>query len=424
MKKIKTNYTRNGYEIDKSKEATDKFSPRTGRWVLFATVLASSMAFINQSSLNVALPALQSALGATGPELLWIINGYNLMIASFLLVGGTLGDRFGRKKIFSESFGEGASKKIDLAGAGLATLSLVGIAYGFTSAPEFGFSDSRVLISLCSGGVLLIAFIVVEKMSSHPMMSLTIFKSRSFSGANLLTLFLYGALAAYSLFLSLNFIQIQGYRETIAGVVFLPFIVLLAGMSRWSGKLVDKIGPRLPLIAGPSIVGAGFLLTGFAGLTEGPPDYWTKFLPGIFLFGVGMGLTVAPLTTTVMSSVSDKLAGAASGINNAASRVAGVLAIAILGSIALISFSHSALNHISDIDLTPEVQSKLEVEISKFGDAGVPESVPDEFFTEVDVSLKYAFVDTFRLLMYICAAMAWVSAAIAATLVKRRLEPD
>ena len=250
------------------------------------------------------------------------------------------------------------------------------------------------------------------------MLSLSIFRSRSFSGANLLTLFLYGALAAYSLFLSLNIIQIQGYRETLAGAVFIPFVILLAGMSRWSGKLVDKRGPRIPLVAGPSIVGIGFLITGFAGLTGGPSDYWTTFLPGIVVFGVGMGLTVAPLTTTVMNSVSEKLAGTASGINNAASRVAGVLAISIMGSIALISFNNSALDRVSDLELPPGVRYELEKEVSKFGNAGVPESVPAEFFSEIDRSLKYAFVDTFRLLMYICAAMAWISAGMAALLVK------
>ncbi len=530
MKKSDTNNPRTGGKKDTANEVEGHFSTRTGRWVLFATVLASSMAFINQSTLNVALPALQSALGASGSELLWIINGYNLMIASFLLVGGTLGDRFGRKKILCagivvftaaslacglsfttafligarvvqgiggalmvpgslaiitatfppdrrgraigtwsaattittvagpliggvlaekglwrfvffinvpiaiaalaalilhvpESIGEGASQKIDFTGAGLATLSLVGIAFGFTSAPEYGFSDPRVLFSLIAGGVLLAAFVFVEKKSSHPMLSLAIFRSRSFSGANLLTFFLYGALAAYSLFLSLNIIQIQGYRETLAGAVFIPFVLLLAGMSRWSGKLVDKRGPRIPLVAGPSIVGAGFLITGFAGLTGGPADYWTTFLPGIVVFGVGMGLTVAPLTTTVMSSVTEKLAGTASGINNAASRVAGVLAIAIMGSIALISFNNSALDRISDMELPSGVRYELEKEVSKFGDAGVPESVPAEFFPEIDRSLKYAFVDTFRLLMYICAAMAWISAGLAALLVKPRPRP-
>ena len=155
------------------------------------------------------------------------------------------------------------------------------------------------------------------------MIPISLFRSRTFSsGANLLTLFLYGALSAYSLFLTLNLIQAQDYRESLAGFAFLPFVLLIAGMSRWSGKLVDRIGPRIPLIVGPSLVAIGFFIHSFIGLTESPGKYWTTFFPAIFVFGVGMGITVAPLTTTVMNSVATHFAGTASGINNATSRIA------------------------------------------------------------------------------------------------------
>ena len=500
-------------------------SPERGRWVLLATIVASSMAFIDQSALNVALPALQSSLGARGSDLLWIVNGYSLTLGSLMLVGGSLGDKIGRKKVFSwgiiffalaslacglapsapfliatrviqgagsamlvpgslsiisasfdpdrrgraigtwsaattiafvvgpliggfladaglwrvifllniplaiaalitlrlrvpESRDQEAPERIDFAGAAFITLSLAGLAYGFTSAPDFGFGAPRVYLSLIVGVLSLVVFLIVEARSDHPMLPLGLFRSRTFSGANLLTLFLYGALAAYSFFLSLNLIQAQGYRESIAGFTFLPGVILLISLSRWAGGLVDRMGPRILLIVGPAIFGAGLLLTSFIGLTDGPSDYWTTFFPVSIIFGIGMGITVAPLTTTVMSAVESHYAGTASGINNTSSRVANVLTIAVLGSIALFIFGDAVADRSADINLSGEARTALQVEAAKLGDAAVPRGIPGNLVDEVELSLKLAFVDMFRTIMYICTGLAWLSALMAVFLVK------
>jgi MFS family permease len=477
-------------------------------WALVSAILASSMAFIGQSALNVALPAIQSSLQARGSELLWIINGYTLMLAAFILVGGSLGDRLGRKKVFmigialfalsslacgfatSVGFlivarivqGIGGALMVPgslaiisaaysperrggaigtwsavttiatvagpvvggfLAEAGLwrvvffinipiAAAALIilsrrvpesrneeALAYGFLAAPDFGFDAPRIFIALGLGVVFLVLFLLVENRSRNPMVRLTLFQSRSFSGANLLTLFLYGALAAYSLFLSLNVIQVQGYRESLAGFAFLPFVLILAGMSRWTGRLADRTGPRPWLILGPAIVGVGFFLTALVGLTEGPRDYWTSYFPGIAVFGIGMGFTVAPLTTTVMTSVDTRFAGTASGINNATSRVAGVLAIAVLGSVALFTFTGRVESIADAAGLGHAARAALMDEAANLGNASVPPQVPEALAAEVGRSLKIAFVHSFRIIMFVCSGLAWLSAVMAALFIEK-----
>ncbi len=501
----------------------------TERWVLTATILASSMGFIDSTALNVALSSVQASLHATGAQLLWVINGYLLMLASLILVGGSLGDRWGRKKVFmagislfvlaslacgispsiqfmiaarivqgiggslmipgslsiitsmvapdrrgraigtwsavttlvtvagpvlggfladhglwravflinaplgilslivlflkvTESHDETITGRIDVLGAALVTIGLAGVTYGFISAPGDGFQDPRVYLSLLVGVIALIAFIYVEVHVEKPMMPLGLFKSHTFSGANLLTLFLYGGLSAGTFFLSLNLIQVQGYTKTEAGLSFLPFAFLLTVMSRWSGGLADRRGPRLLLILGPSLAGCGFFWMAFAGLTNGPSSYWWAFLPGIALFGIGMGLTVAPLTTSVMGSVPTDHSGTASGINNAVSRTAGVLAIAIIGSLALFSFATSLGNRTAAINLSDQARAAMQVESQKLAGASVPSSVGLENVQAVSQSIKMAFVDTFKMIMIICAILAWISAAAAAILIEPRLQ--
>src|SRR3569832_1007184 len=132
------------------------------------------------------------------------------------------------------------------------------------------------------------------------MMPLTLFSNATFSGINLLTFFLYAGLGAGMLFLSLNLVQVQGYTQLQSGLTFLPFTILMIGIARFAGAWADKLGPRLFLIFGPAITGAGLLLLSFVGQTRGAPEYWTTFFPGIVVFGLGMSVTVAPLTATVM----------------------------------------------------------------------------------------------------------------------------
>jgi EmrB/QacA subfamily drug resistance transporter len=494
--------------------------------VLFATVLASAMAFINQSAVNVALPAIQSALKADGRQLLWVVNSNTLLLASVMLAGGSLGDRLGRKRVFMagiclftlaslacgaapstgfliasravqgaggglmipgslalitanfplerrgraigtwaaattitmvagpliggfladaglwrvvflinlplallclmalhlrvpESQDRQISRRIDLPGALLAALGMAGLIQGFTAATDWGFGNLRSFLPLSAGLAALAGFVVAELRSRDPLIPLDLFKSRTFSGANLLTLFLYGALSAYTLFFNLNLIQAQGYRASLAGLAFVPVVALLAGISRWSGRLVEKTGARLPLVLGPSIVAAGFLAHSFIGLTQGPRDYWTTFLPASALFGIGMGFTVAPLSTTVMNAVDEQFAGRASGINNAVSRIAGVLTVAVFGSIALLSFQSAVDGRAAEIGLPQAARAELQAEAQKLGEAEVPASVPSAEKGQVEQALTLAFVHAFHVVMILCAALAVLGAVSAAVLLDR-----
>jgi len=504
----------------------EKKQADTERWVLVSTILASSMAFIDGTALNVALPALQADLRASAAQLLWIINAYLLMLAALILVGGSLGDKFGRKRVFGmgialfmlaslacglapsigwmiparivqgiggaflipgslaiitasfhsdrrgkaigtwsaattlvtvigpvlggifsdiglwrlvflinlplgiitllalvfkvpESRDEKATGPVDFPGAALVTLGLAGITYGLLSAPELGFGDPRVYATLLAGLAALILFAFVEIRSPNPMVPLHLFRSSTFSGANLLTFFLYGALSVGTFFLSLNLVQAQGYSKTQAGLTFLPFSILLTALSRWAGGLADKRGPRLFLILGPALVGCGFLWMGFVGLSPGPPAYWTTFFPGVLLLGLGMGLTVAPLSTSVMTSVDTRYSGTASGINNAVSRTAGVLAIAITGSIALIVFGNMLNSRTNSMPMPEPARAQLQAEVGNMGGASAPAGIDAEMAAQIQAAIRESFVGTFQLVIFISAGMCWVAALMAAWLVKK-----
>ena len=251
-----------------------------------------------------------------------------------------------------ESRDEEAPKELDILGAILVTVGLGGFTFGFIEGPRRGFDDPLILISLIGGILGLITFIYQEWRSNHPMVPLRLFRSHTFSGANLLTFLLYGALGGALFFLPLNLVQVQGYPEGIAGLTFLPFTLLLVIMSRWAGGLVDRYGPKIPLVVGPLIVTVAFILLSFPGITAGPDDYWTTFFPATVVFGLGMGITVAPLVTAVMGSVPQHYAGIASGINNEMSRASQVLAIAVMGGLALIWFGQGLLTNTTDLNLS------------------------------------------------------------------------
>lgn len=496
-------------------------NPNTDRWVLFATISASSMAFIGGSSLNVATAAIQRDLGASGADLLWIFNAFNLVLAALILVGGSLGDHYGRKRIYMigigiftgasvicaiapttelliaaravqgfggalmipgslaiisayfedskrgaaigtwsafttltsvmgpvlggflaeaglwrmvfviniplgiaamyalvryvpESKDENASPRLDYLGATLVTLAMAGITYGFI---ELGRDTSAVngpaLAALIAGIILMIVFVIVEARIKNPMMSLKLFQSRTFTGANLLTLFLYAALGGALFFLPLNLVQIQGYGETQAGFALLPFSILLILMSRWAGGLVDRVGPRLPLTIGPIIVGFGFLLLALPGMTDGPGSYFTTYMPGAILLGLGMGVVVAPLTTTVMSAVPQHNAGIASGINNAISRSSNVFALAIMGGIALIIFSTSFEDSLSGMSLDDDMQQTLNGASENMGNIEIPAELSTAETAEVRSAIDNSFIDMFRAMMIIAVGLCWLSALLA-----------
>jgi len=503
----------------------------TDYWVLFATIAASSMAFIGGSALNVALPAIQTELGASGADLLWIVNSYALLLASLILVGGSLGDHYGRKRIYAigivtfmvtsficgispsteililartaqgvggalmvpgslaivsayfddnnrgwaigiwsaftmmtsvagpilggslaenglwrfvffiniplgiasilallryvpESYDEEAPEQLDIPGAILATLGLAGFTFGFIEGPQRGFDNPLVLVSIISGVIAIIAFIWNERRSDHPMMPLSLFSSRTFSGANLLTLLLYGALGGALFFLPLNLIQVQGYAESVAGFALLPMTIIMVGLSFFMGNVVDRYGPRLPLIIGPFLVAVGFVLFAMIGITDGQDAYWTTFLVPIVVFGLGMGITVAPLTTSVMGSVPQHNAGIASGINNAMSRSSQVLAVAIMGGIALVLFNQALLTSPTVTAIDASVQEQLATESANLAGTQVPDSLDEATQATIRQTIRESFAQTFSVIMLIAAGMSLASAIIAGIMVEDSLYAD
>jgi hypothetical protein len=259
--------------------------------------------------------------------------------------------------------------------------------------------------------------ILVEARVKHPMMPLTLFSSRDFAGANLLTLFLYAALAGTLFFMPLNLIQVQRYSATAAGAATLPFILIMFLLSRWSGGLVKRYGARLPLVVGPIIAAAGFglfLRPGVGG------SYFTTFFPAIVVLGFGMAISVAPLTTTVMNSVNQSHAGIASGVNNAVSRTAGLLAVAVFGLIMFHAFTGCLDQRLNAMPIPAEVRQVLNGERIKLAGAEITNGTNEETRVTIKQAIDECFVFGFRRVMLVGAALALAGSALAWLMIRDR----
>src|SRR5829696_950045 len=490
-------------------------------WVLAATIIGSAMAFIDGTITNVALPQIQERLGATAVDAQWIVEAYALFLAALILVGGSLGDHYGRRRIFLLGVGiftvasvacglsltpgqliaaravqgvggallvpgslaiigasfreedrgkaigtwsgfsgittaigpvvggylvdnvswraafllnvplataviliavryvpesrDPDSRRLDVPGAVLATVGLGGIVYGLINSSLAGFGSAAVILSLFLGTLALVGFVARERRTQDPMLPLTLFRSRNFSGANLLTLLLYAALGGALYFLPFALIQVHGYSATAAGSAFLPFVIITFLMSRWAGGLVTRYGARLPLIVGPVIAAAGFVLFAIPGTTG---SYWRTFFPAVVVLGLGMSLVIAPLTTTAMSSVEGRHSGLASGVNNAVSRAAGLLAIPLLGIFVFLTFSAALDAQTTSVDLSPQARQQLEAEKVDLGAADVPEGVSSETAASVEGAVAESFVAGFRVAMVAAAILAVASAAASALIIE------
>jgi EmrB/QacA subfamily drug resistance transporter len=509
--------------VIKSKAADASCTKTQGSWILAATILGSSMVFIDGTVVNVALPALQTNLNATVVDVQWVVEAYALFLAALLLAGGSLGDHFGRKRIYSigvalfalasiwcglapdisqliaaravqgiggallvpgslaiisasfsqaergraigtwsgftaitsavgpviggwliehvswravffinaplavivltlvllrvpESRDDKESRGLDWLGVVLATISLGAIVYGLIESSRLGFTHPVILTTVIGGIFTSILFIILEARARHPMLPLTLFRSRNFSGANLLTLFLYTALSGCLFFFPLNLIQVQGYTATAAGAALLPFVLIMFSLSRWSGGLVKSYGAKLPLVAGPIIAALGFALFMLPGVGG---SYWTTFFPAVVVLGLGMAVSVAPLTTTVMSAVEENRAGIASGINNAVSRTAGLLAVAVLGIVMLYAFNEQLDRHLTTLEVTPEVKQMLDGQRAKLAGAELPDNLGSVLRDKLKQTIDEAFVSGFRRVMVCAMALALLSALSAWLLIAR-----
>jgi len=490
-------------------------------WVLLATILGSSMAFIDGTVVNVALPVLQEDLHATVADVQWVVEAYALFLAALILVGGSLGDRFGRKRLFAigialftlaslgcglsptisvlifaravqgigaalltpgslalisasfsgaergraigtwsgftsitsalgpvlggwlvqygswrlifflngplaivvlsiliwrvpESRAQQTNHHLDWPGAVLATLGLGALVYGLITSSTVGLGSPEVLLPLGVGILALGAFLIVEARSLAPMLPLPLFRSRTFSGVNLLTLLLYAATGATTFFVPFNLIRAQGYSATAAGAAFLPFILLMFLLSRWSGGLVGRFGAKLPLVVGPLIAALGFLLFAVPGIGG---SYWTTFFPAMIVLGLGMSIAVAPLTTTVMSAAGPDYAGIASGVNNAVARTASLLAVAILGIIILAVFNGALDSQLVLLHVPSATRHLLDGERVKLAGAQVPAGVSASLRVALQQAITDSFLMGFRIVMLICAGLAGASAVAAGILV-------
>jgi EmrB/QacA subfamily drug resistance transporter len=489
--------------------------PSARQWTLVATIIGSSLTFIDATVVNVALAALQADLHATITDLQWVIEAYALFLGSLILVGGSMGDQFGRRRIFlagvllftlasiacglatstralivaraiqgagaaflvpgslaiisatfddaergraigtwsgfsaitsaigpvvggwliervswraifflnvplalvvialslrcvSESRDESRGRRVDWTGAVLAVLGLGGIVFGLLEWPRFGANPSIVRVAIGGGIIALAAFVIVERRVRGPMLPIGLFRSRTFTLANVLTLFLYGALGTVLWLVPLNLIQVQHYTATAAGAAFLPLPILMFTLSRWSGGLVAGIGSRIPLTIGPIVAAVGLALYARPGIGG---SYWTTFFPAIAVLGFGMAIVVAPLTTTAMTAVETQHAGVASGVNNAVARVAGLIAIAVFGIALVRIFDARVGPALDELRLPAPARAAINRELPKLAGAEIEARMEPALRAGTQRAIDEAFVSAFRLVMLGAAALALAAAA-------------
>lgn len=314
-----------------------------------------------------------------------------------------------------ESRNEAERRGLDWQGALLGTVSLGLIVYGLIESSRLGFKSRLILFSLGCGLLASIAFLILEARRQNPMLPLGLFRSRQFSGANLLTLFLYTALGGTLFFFPLNLIQAQGYSASGAGAALLPFILIMFLLSRWSGGLVKRYGAKIPLVIGPVVAALGFALFIVPGIGG---SYWTTFFPAIVVLGLGMALSVAPLTTTVMSAVDESRAGIASGINNAVSRTAGLLAVAVLGLVMLNTFNANLDRRLAAPEISAEAKHALDDQRVKLAGADIPENLSPAMRETLKQAVEDSFVAGFRRVMIVVVALALLSSLSAFLLIE------
>ncbi|HEY5026870.1 MAG TPA: MFS transporter, partial [Candidatus Angelobacter sp.] len=298
----------------------------------------------------------------------------------------------------------------DIPGSFLITLGLGFLVFGMIEAPGMGWTSPETWGTETAGTLAIALFLWRESHTDAPLLPLRLFRSPNFSGANLLTLLLYAALGALLFFLPYDLIQVQGYTPTQAGAANLPLILILFFLSRWAGGLVAHYGAKLPLVIGPAIAAAGFLLFARPGIGG---NYWTTYFPAMIVLGLGMSGVVAPLTTTVMDSVNEHQAGVASGVNNAVSRVASLLSIAVLGMVAFHVFNNQLERRLDAANQPDSVKQSVLEQRNRLMQIDPPKGLTADQQHALKQAIDESFLAGFRWVMVISAGLAMLSAVSA-----------
>jgi EmrB/QacA subfamily drug resistance transporter len=483
---------------------------REQRLTLVATILASTVVFLDATVVNVALPAMERELGMGLAGQQWVVEAYLLALVSLMLVGGSLGDHFGRRRIFSLGLagfgatsilcaiapstgiliafrglqglagallvpgslailtatfnGEARGRAIgtwtawsgistiagpaaggaltealswrfvfwinvpliavtllltaravaesrdpdtvrgfDIPGVVLSALGLGGPVFALIEQPTYGWSDPVVLIPLVAGVACFAAFLLREATARAPMLPLSLFRVRNFAVANAATLTTYAGLIGSSFFLTLYLQQVGGYSPLAAGFASVPISLLLFVLSPRFGAFTAGVGPRLPMAVGPIVGGIGLLMLLRVGVH---PDYFTEVLPALVVFGLGLSATVAPLTTTVLNAVDEHNAGIASGTNNAVARVAGLLAIAVMGAAVSSQFDSSVADHLATAQLSPQAEHVVSSARSQpLAGGDEAEKLPSSGRSSVGPAIESSSEDAFHLAALIGACL-------------------
>ncbi len=491
--------------------------------VLLVTILGTGMVYLDQTAVNVALPVIQRDLQADVGGLQWMVDIYILALAVLLLIGGSLGDRYGRVRVYligmvlfvassvaaglagtlwflvaaravqgvggallipggfailnatvaperrgrilgawgafsplitisgpllggwlvdtvswravfflnvplgllaffiaarcvPENRDEFASGRLDWPGVLTLFVGLGALLVGLIEGPHFGWGSPLIVGSLAAGVLGLAAFVAVEARSPAPMLPLHLFRNRTFAGINLVTLVQYIALSSVFFFFSLNLQQAQGFTASQAGLAGLPTSILLILMARPMGWLTDRIGARPLMVAGVLLIGVGCLLLRLPGLIT---NYWTSFFPGLLVYGIGLGLLVVPLTAVAIGALPGRYSGVASGLNNAAARVAQMLGVAVFGAVMLSTFRVGLMERVIEPGLLPPAAAEELIESSRqLGATQPPTGLGAELAQAVQQAIRLSFVDGFRMLMLISAALSVVSAVLLVLLVR------
>ncbi len=499
-----------------------KLHSSAGRWVIAAMALGSGMIFLDTTIVNVALPSIQRDLAAPLSGLEWIVNSYALLLAALLLMGGSIGDVYGRKVAFltgllifatasvlcglapnlsvliaaralqglggallvpgslamiqvvivqedsARAIGlwaglagittavgpllggylvgaaswrwiffinvplgiitflatarhvptnrdEDATKDLDWSGALTSVMALGGLTYCLIEGPQRGWGSPQVVTAIAVGALGLVLFPLRELRTVHPMVPLSIFRSRNFTGANLATVGVYFSMGGGLLFLVLDLQQVEGYSPLQAGAALLPISVLLLFLSSRVGGLMTRFGARLPLTLGPAMTGAGFLLFTANGRHL---NYVLNLVPPVLLVGIGMSVFVTPLATTVMTSIPEHLGGIASGVNNAVTRVASLLAIAVLGLIMVSRFGSTLALQTQHLPIDGQARAALIAHADRLADDPMPPHLNAVQKRGVRQAVDASFTDGFHWVMGTCAALCLLSAVFSAVVIR------